>query len=80
MEEEDNIIVKWAYCLLNKLYIYTYIYIYITARQRDLVENSELAQQLMFLNCIFSSHYIFLWPEDGLKWPKHVVSLINKIQ
>ena len=36
MEEEDNIIVKWAqedvetsYNLLNKLYIYIYIYIFI---------------------------------------------------
>ena len=25
-------------------------------------------------------HYTFLWPEDGPKWPKHVVSLINKIK
>ena len=24
--------------------------------------------------------YIFLWPEDGPQWPKHVVSTINKIQ
>jgi hypothetical protein len=34
----------------------------------------------MFLYWIFSPHYIFLWPEDGPKWPKHVVSLINRIQ
>jgi len=20
-------------------------------------------------------HYTFLWPEDGLQWPKHAVSL-----
>ena len=85
MEEKENIIVKWAqedvetlYSLLNKLYIY--IYIYITARQRDLVENSELAQQLMFLNSIFSPHCIVLWPEDGFQWPKHIFSLINRIQ
>ena len=25
-------------------------------------------------------HYIFLWPDDGPQWPKHVVSLINRIQ
>ena len=25
--------------------------------------------------------YIFLWPEDGLQWSKHVVvSIINRIQ
>jgi len=54
MEEENNIIVKWAqedvetsYNLLNRLYMYmyigvytcVYIYVYITARQRDLVES-----------------------------------------
>ena len=25
-------------------------------------------------------HYIFLWPEVGPQWPKHVVSLIKQIQ
>ena len=26
-------------------------------------------------------HYIFLWPEDGPQWPKHVVaSIINRIK
>ena len=24
--------------------------------------------------------YTFLWPEDGPKWPKHVVNLTNRIQ
>jgi len=24
--------------------------------------------------------YTFLWPEDGPQWPKHVVSIINRIQ
>ena len=40
----------------------------------------KYAQQVMFLYCIFSPHYIFLWPEDGPQWPKHVVSLIKQIQ
>ena len=26
------------------------------------------------------SHYVLLWPGDGPQWPKHVVSLINRIQ
>ena len=34
----------------------------------------------MFLYCIFSPHYIFLWPEDGPQWPKHVASLMKQIQ
>ena len=34
----------------------------------------------MFLYCIFSPDYIFLWPEYGPQWPKHVVSLINRTQ
>ena len=25
-------------------------------------------------------HYIFLWPEDGPQWPKHVVNLIKQTQ
>ena len=49
-------------------------------RQRDLVESSEYVPQLMILPCILFPHYIYLWPEDGPRWPKHVVSLIKQIQ
>jgi len=34
----------------------------------------------MFLYCIFPHYIFFLWPEDGPQWPKHVVSLIDRIQ
>jgi len=29
---------------------------------------------------LYISPHIFLWPEEGPQWPKHVVSLINRIQ
>jgi len=34
----------------------------------------------MFLYCVFSPHYTFLWHEDDPQWPKHVVSVISRIQ
>jgi len=72
----------YTYFILYPLYMTNIllVLIQITSRQRDLVESSELAQQLMFLYHIFSPHYIFLWPEDGPQWLKHVIILINRIQ
>ena len=32
------------------------------------------------IESIFLNHSVYLWPEDGPHWPKHVVSLINRIQ
>jgi len=65
----------------EKIYsIRTLVVVHILRFQWDLVESSKYAQQLTFLYCIFSPNYIFLWPEDGPQWPKHIVSLINRIQ
>ena len=65
----------------EKIYsIRTLVVVHILSFQRDLVETSEYAQQLVFLYCVFSPHYIFLWPEDGAQWPKHVISQISRIQ
>jgi len=45
---------------VEKIYsIKTLVVVQILSFQRDLVESSEFAQQLMFLYCIFSP-YIFL--------------------
>jgi len=72
----------YIYFILHPLYLFNklLVSIYITARQRDLVESSEFAQQLMFLYCIFSPYYIFLWPRMAHSGRNIVVSLIKQIQ